>query len=118
MGYDNGDRKALNVIQTHTKASLTLFLVLLSFLCFSTCHLSGAMGEIGTKFVLLHSLPQAGLDDLLKRIYEICKSQVNRLSHFLSRFISLLLPLTPHFSFLSPLSEVRRICEMEKGKEW
>ncbi|OWZ31793.1 protein transporter [Cryptococcus neoformans C23] len=25
----------------------------------------------GTKFVLLHSLPQAGLDDLLKRIYEI-----------------------------------------------
>lgn len=76
------------------------------------------MGEIGTKFVLLHSLPQAGLDDLLKRIYEICKSQVNRLSHFLSRFISLLLPLTPHFSFLSPLSEVRRICEMEKGKEW
>lgn len=102
MGYDNGDRKALNVIQTHTKASLTLFLVLLSFLCFSTCHLSGAMGEIGTKFVLLHSLPQAGLDDLLKRIYEICKSQVNRLSHFLSRFISLLLSLTPHFSFLSP----------------
>lgn len=34
--------------------------------------------QIGTKFVLLHSLPQAGLDDLLKRIYEICKSQVNR----------------------------------------
>ncbi|WWC59379.1 uncharacterized protein I303_101931 [Kwoniella dejecticola CBS 10117] len=30
----------------------------------------------GTKFVVLHSLPQAGLDDLLRRIYEIYSDAV------------------------------------------
>lgn len=53
------------------KGYLLTFLVLLNFSPF------WGNGEIGTKFVLLHSLPQAGLDDLLKRIYEICKSQIN-----------------------------------------
>ncbi|ORX34497.1 Sybindin-like protein [Kockovaella imperatae] len=28
----------------------------------------------GTKFVVLHSLPHPGLDDLLKRIYETCRA--------------------------------------------
>ncbi|WVW78582.1 hypothetical protein I302_100538 [Kwoniella bestiolae CBS 10118] len=30
----------------------------------------------GTKFVVLHSLPQSGLDDLMKRIYEIYSDAV------------------------------------------
>lgn len=78
MVYNDDDKSGFDSTQCHTNPNdvkdylLTLFLVLLTSTPF------GGNGQIGTKFVLLHSLPQAGLDDLLKRIYEICKSQVNR----------------------------------------
>lgn len=29
---------------------------------------------LGTKFVVLHSLPHSGVDDLLRKVYEICAS--------------------------------------------
>ncbi|ODN80437.1 hypothetical protein L202_02682 [Cryptococcus amylolentus CBS 6039] len=36
------------------------------------------MTPTGTKFVVLHSIPHTGLEDLARRIYEICKfSRVN-----------------------------------------
>lgn len=34
----------------------------------------GVLMGLGTKFIVLHSLGHAGLDDLMRRIYEICES--------------------------------------------
>lgn len=106
MVYSDDDKSGFDGTQCHLNPNdvkdylLTLFLVLLTSTSF------WGNGQIGTKFVLLHSLPQAGLDDLLKRIYEICKSQVNR--RYSPSSPTLLIPLIsfsfPHSQLCSHLS--------------